>query len=347
MSTLLPAPVLPAPRTVPGVRHAVEVLEGAAAVAAALPEAERLAAALGQPLTARLPWWRARLSVQPEAAPWAVLVRGATGCAAAAALTDEPDPALPGARRSVLLSGGGGYLAGVAAAPAAAADLGRALAAGAAARGTRLELVDLPDDATTRALAAGAGAVVEPLAPVPVLHRPAPGTEPVALLSHGTRKTLRKSRNRITTDGVAARLGFTADAAELEALLPELESAYRDRDDAHGLACALDTAAGRGAWLARVRELSAAGALEAATLHLDGELAAYVLGVRDGERYGVLEGRFRTRFARYAPGRLLEFCVLDRALRTDGVRLLDWMTGVAPETLLAADGADARVAVRT
>ncbi|NAZ86706.1 GNAT family N-acetyltransferase, partial [Kineococcus indalonis] len=246
----------------------------------------------------------------------------------------------------VLLSGGGGYLAGVAAPAPAAGALGRALAEGAAARGTRLELADLPDDATTRALAAGAGAAVEPLAPVPLLHRPQQG-EPVDLLSHGMRKNLRKARNRIATDGVTARVSFTSGSAELEELLPELEQAYRDRDDAHGLRCALDTPAGRDAWLARARELTAAGALEVAALHLDGVLAAYVLGLRDGGRYGVLEGRFRTRFARYAPGRLVEFCVLERALRSDGVQALDWMTGVAPETLLAADGADARVAVRT
>ncbi|WP_432530703.1 GNAT family N-acetyltransferase [Kineococcus auxinigenes] len=322
-------------------------VEGAAAVAAALPEVEELALATGQPLTARLPWWRARLAVQPAAAPWAVTVRDAAGhLRAAAVLVDGPSPAAPGARRTALASGGGGYLAGVAAAGAAeAVELGRALAAGAVARGTLLDLEDLPDDVTTRALAAGAGARVHPLAPVPVLHRPDAG-EPVALLSHGTRKTLRKSRNRLTTDGVVPRLRFTSDPADLEVALPDLESTHRDRDDAHGLPCALDDPTGRAAWLARLRALSAAGSLEVATLHLDDELAAYVLGVRDGDAYGVLEGCFRTRFARYAPGRLLEFCVLDRALRTDGVRFLDWMTGVAPETLLAADAARARVAVR-
>ncbi|WP_432560738.1 GNAT family N-acetyltransferase, partial [Kineococcus esterisolvens] len=222
---------------------------------------------------------------------------------------------------------------------------GRARAPGPPAPGTRLELEDLPDEPATRALAAGAGAAVHALDPVPVVRRPTAG-DPVELLSHGTRKTLRKSRNRLATDGLEARVGFTSDPADLEALLPHLETTYRDRDVAHGLPCALDTPAGRAGWLARARELSAAGALEVATLHLDGELAAYVLGVRDGDGYGVLEGRFSTRFARYAPGRLLEFGVLDRALRAEGVRFLDWMTGVAPETLLAADASRARVAVR-
>ncbi|WP_432537921.1 GNAT family N-acetyltransferase [Kineococcus arenarius] len=351
MSVLAPRPALPAggltaPRTSAPAGASGRV-EGAVAVATAMPEVEALATALGQPLTARLPWWRARLSVQPAAAPWAVLLRDTAGhLRAAAVLVDDPSPGAPGTRRTALASGGEGYLAGVAATGSPeAVELGRALAAGAAARGTRLDLEDLPDDVTSHALAAGAGAQVHPLDPVPVLHRPDAG-EPVTLLSHGTRKTLRKSRNRITTDGLVARLGFTCDPADLEVLLPDLETAHRDRDDAHGLPCVLDAPAGRAAWLARLRELSAIGALEVATLHLDGELAAYVLGLRDGDGYGVLEGRFRTRFARYAPGRLLEFCVLDRALRTDGVRFLDWMTGVAPETLLAADAARGRVAVR-
>ncbi len=338
---------LPRPRTAGGgeLLHGAELLRGAAAVAAALPEAEALAAALGQPLTARLPWWRARLSVLPDAAPWAALVRGADGrLRAAAVLAEEADPLRPGARRSVLLSGGEGYLAGVAAAdPAAAAALGRALAVGAAAGGGALALEDLPDDAVTAALADGAGARVEALAPVPVQHRPAGDG---ALFSHGTRKTLRKSHNRLGTDGVAARWASTSDPERLEELLPQLELAHRDRDDAHGLPCVLDTPAGRAGWLARARELCAAGVLEVVTLHLDEQLAAYVLGVRDGARYGVLEGRFSTRFARYSPGRLLEAHVLERALATDGVEVLDWMTGVAPETLLAADGAEARVAVR-
>ncbi|WP_337061110.1 GNAT family N-acetyltransferase [Kineococcus sp. G2] len=340
-------PRVPRERRAASCPPGVERVEGVAAVAAVLPEADALAAALGQPLTARLPWWRARVSVRPAAAPWAVLVRDGSGRPrAAAVLVDEPCPTAPGERRSTLAAGGDGYLAGVAAAAVEdARALGLALAAGAAARGTRLELEDLPDDARTRALAAGAEAGVHPLAPVPFVRRPAEG-DPLELLSHGTRKTLRKSRNRIGTDGLEARTTFTSCPADLELLLPDLEVAHRDRDDAHGLPCALDTPVGRAAWLARARELAAAGALEVATMHLDGELAAYVLGVRDGVRHGVLEGRFRTRFARYAPGRLLEAEVLQRALLTEGVQVLDWMTGVAPETLLAADGAEPRVAVR-
>ncbi|MCI2240343.1 GNAT family N-acetyltransferase [Paenibacillus sp. TRM 82003] len=345
-TTPVPVRVPPGRREVGGL-PGTDRVEGAAAVGAVLPEADALAADLGQPVTARLPWWRARLSVRPAAAPWAVLVRDAAGRPrAAAVLVDELSPAAPGERRSTLAAGGDGYLAGVAAATADdARALGCALTAGAASRGTRLELEDLPDDAVTRALAAGAGAGVHPLAAVPFVRRPADG-DPLDLLSHGTRKTLRKSRNRIAADGLTVRLSFTSAPAALEELLPDLEVAHRDRDDAHGLPCVLSTPAGRAAWQARARELASAGALEVASLHLDGELAAYVLGVRDGERHGVLEGRFRTRFARYAPGRLLEAAVLRRALLTDGVQLLDWMTGVAPETLLAADGAAARVAVR-
>jgi CelD/BcsL family acetyltransferase involved in cellulose biosynthesis len=75
--------------------------------------------------------------------------------------------------------------------------------------------------------------------------------------------------------------------------------------------------------------------LELTTLTLDGDLAAYVLGIDDGPWYRVLDGRFDADYARYAPGRLLEAAVLQRVLAA-GVSGVDWMTGVAPESLIAA-----------
>jgi hypothetical protein len=71
-----------------------------------------------------------------------------------------------------------------------------------------------------------------------------------------------------------------------------------------------------------------------------------VLGVQDGNRYGVMEGRFVTALARYAPGRLLEAAVLERVAQDERYVGLDWMTGVAPETLLAANDADFAVVLR-
>ena len=125
-----------------------------------------------------------------------------------------------------------------------------------------------------------------------------------------------------------------------------MEQAYRDRDREHGLSCLLDTPAGLRLWRGRVLGLMDAGCLEVATLTVDGQLAAYVLGVPDGNSYGVLEGRFVTALSRYAPGRLLEAAVLERVVRDDRFIGLDWMTGVAPETLLAVNDVENAVLLR-
>lgn len=44
-----------------------------------------------------------------------------------------------------------------------------------------------------------------------------------------------------------------------------------------------------------------------------------------------------TDLSAYSPGRILESAVLERALDDGETELFDWMTGVAPETILAAN----------
>ncbi|NAZ84119.1 GNAT family N-acetyltransferase, partial [Kineococcus sp. R8] len=226
--------------------------------------------------------------------------------------------------------------------------LGRALAAGARRRGTATawELGPVVDDGVAQAVASGAGLAVHSGDAVPAVRRPADG-DVAHLVSANLRKTLRKARNRIAADGHAMGIEVSTEARAVEAALPQLAAAYRDRDHAHELPCVLDTERGLRTWQGRVRALAATGRLELSVLTLDGELAAYVLGLRDGARLGVLEGRFLTRFARYAPGRLLEADVLQRALADADVEELDWMTGVAPETLLAANHQEEVVLLRT
>jgi hypothetical protein len=86
--------------------------------------------------------------------------------------------------------------------------------------------------------------------------------------------------------------------------------------------------------------------LELATLNIGESLAAYVLGVIDGDAYRLLEGRFGTEWARYSPGRLLEAAVVQRMLDDPSLATLDWMTSVASETLLATNASDPMVVVR-
>jgi len=323
-----------------------DAIEGAAAVHRLLPEYEELAERCRLPVTARAAWVRARLEADPTATPWAAVVRDGRGALLAAAVLLEQPGGL------VLAGGGDGYRSGVAAVDALAAELlgstiARRLVRRFARRGSQqvLDLGPLPADARTGAFALGLGATVVPCDPVPLVRR-VNGSDVAAYLSHGTRKTLRKARNRLVTDGLEHVVRFTDDADEVAALLPHLEAAYRDRDREHGLPCLLDTPAGLDLWRGRIQHLLAIGSLELATLSVGNRPVAYVAGVRDGRRYGVLEGRFLTAWSRYAPGRLLEAEVLQRVLADDRLDELDWMTGIAPQTLLAANSVDPAVVVR-
>jgi CelD/BcsL family acetyltransferase involved in cellulose biosynthesis len=316
------------------------VLEGRAEVAAHLTESHDLHGRPGTPATATTAWLRRVLDVVPPASVWAVHVRQGQDEAAVVVVDRVHDSG----RVSELLAGGGGYAASFpASSPEVADRLGVVLAEHARLRGSELHLAELPDDPRVHALAAGAGARLLDLDPVPFVLRPQDGAP---LVSGGMRKNLRKTRNRIVHDGVHLEFEFSDDAATFEATLPDLEAAYRDRDAAHGLVCALDTPSGRDTWRHRLAALGDLGRRELAVLRLDGELAAYVVGVRDGARYGVFEGRFVTRWARYSPGRLLEHEVLVRAFAEHGAELVDWMTGVAPETLLAVTGSERRLVLR-
>jgi CelD/BcsL family acetyltransferase involved in cellulose biosynthesis len=129
-------------------------------------------------------------------------------------------------------------------------------------------------------------------------------------------------------------------------MLPLLESVSRDRDYAAGRTSPLDDPDVRRRWERRVRTLAADGSLRLATLRLDGELAAYLFGIVDGSTYRVLEGRYVGRWARYAPGRVLEAAVLDDVAGSPQFDTFDWMTTVAPETLLATNDVDPHIVIR-
>jgi len=91
--------------------------------------------------------------------------------------------------------------------------------------------------------------------------------------------------------------------------------------------------------------LAASGCSELAVLRIDGLFAAYVLGLVQGQSYQIWEGRFGSEWARYAPGRLLEAAVVQRVLDDPALQVVDWMTSIAPETLLAANDLEQTVTI--
>jgi hypothetical protein len=86
--------------------------------------------------------------------------------------------------------------------------------------------------------------------------------------------------------------------------------------------------------------------LEVSTCYIDGSVAAHVVGLRDHTSYRVLEGHFATAWARYAPGRLLETAVIQRMLDDPAMTVLDWMTSLAPDSLVAQNDVQQVVVLR-
>ena len=303
-------------------------------------ELDQLVRECGAPVTTGAAWVSSRID-HTTGVPWAVGVRDPDGALSAiAVLLDLPGDEDGAPAVTVLASGGDGHRACL---PARDEGAARALAVALAGplRRRRVALGPLSPDAATQALidALGPDVAVTAADPIPSIVK-VHGSGIAAYLSTGCQRTLRKSRNRLEADGRAGILNVTTDPDVIEGWLPDLASAYRDRDRHHGLVSELADTAGYLRWSDRVRRLARTGGVEVSLLHISDVLAAYLIGVIDGGTYRVVEGRFVSAWARYSPGRLLESAVLQRVLDDDGLGALDWMTGVAPQALLAANATD-------
>jgi hypothetical protein len=333
----------------PSSRAAVELLSGRRALAALAGELGALSVSCDAPLTARPAWSLATGNASAFLRPWALLARDSAGTpVGAVVLLDHIQD--PRAVLTTLAGTDGGQRGAI-----LTRDTTVALALGDALRraldeqssASTVVLGPLPaGNAVVDAFAAGlSGSRQDAAAAVPVIRREA-GTDPETYMAPGMRRTLRKAANRLRADGRRARSRFTYDAAEILGSLRQLELVHRNRDHVHGRISDLDDAVRHQAWRDRVRNLSDLGLLELATLDIDGELAAYTLGAVDGPVYRLLEGRFVTQWARYSPGRLLEAAVVQRVLDDDAFTTFDWMTAVAPESLLGRNDVDPMVLVQ-
>jgi Acetyltransferase (GNAT) domain len=330
-------------------RGGVEMAYGRLAVAAIDDELGALAVSCDAPLTARPGWALATANVSDYLRPWALLARDAAGMPVGAlVLIDQVQD--PRAVLTTLAGTEGGHRGAI-----LTSDTTVALALGDALRGVLDEqsspstvvLGPLPaGSAVVDAFSAGLfGSRQDAAAAVPVIRRVA-GTEPDMYMAAGMRRALRKASNRLDTDGRKTQTRFTTDATEILGSLRKLEYVHRNRDHVHGRISDLDDAVRHGAWRDRAQNLIDVGLLELAMLHIDGELAAYTLGVVDGPVYRLLEGRFVTQWARYSPGRLLESAVVQRFLDDEALTTFDWMTSVAPESLLGRNDEDPMVLVQ-
>lgn len=163
------------------------------------------------------------------------------------------------------------------------------------------------------------------------------------VLSKSMQKQLRRARTKIEQAGLDMSIAFDRGRAITTELIDEVESVHVMRDRVSRRQSDLDRPAEREFWR-RVVEGGYDGQweVEIATLRFDGQLAAYVVALLDGEVYRVYDGRMNSEWSAYSPGRLVEAAALNRALQDSRFTLLDWMSGVAAEKLLVANTAEGR-----
>jgi diguanylate cyclase len=300
---------------------------------------------LASPITVRRPWLRAWTRAHTSYAPWIVTVQrsGSTQLEAAALLAART---VDGVLTVVAQGHGGGGRTQLPARPGSADTLAEAIHAEvvSATGPWQLDLAQLPAGdlvvAALRERFVHAAVLPELRVPGVVLSGVADVND---FLSRNTRKSLRRARNHITTDGPTMAVDVVYDPDAVLTIIEEVERIHRQRDHDLRRRSDLDDVAGREFWRRSILEHIRRGEAEIVTLRLDGELAAYVVALLDGRFYRVLDGRFDTKYRRYSPGRLVEMAALERALRDERFVELDWMSGFAAEKLLAENGGEQRV----
>ena len=334
----------------PGTRHVpaaatpaqVTILSDWRALRPHEPALEALHRAAGTPVTARFSWWRSAVMADRGAVPLLLTRPGPGGTLRAAALI-----ALREADGGWQVTSGRPHSDDVWEVAAVSAGARRAMLAELAGfaqgldRPWQLTLTGLRngEDATWLAGHLPAGRAV-PAPPVPAIGF----THDEVTFAPGIRRSLDRSGHRIRRQALTEEIRFEREPARLARLREEVEAVHRARDHDAGRVSDLDEVAGAAFWRSVYDRHAARGELEVATLRLDGHLAAYVIGLIDPPAYRVFDGRFAPPWRVYSPGRRLEAAVVEHARRRH-FRVLDWMSSVAPEKLVASTWAVPRWAV--
>jgi CelD/BcsL family acetyltransferase involved in cellulose biosynthesis len=306
------------------------------------PDIAALHRAAGTPVTARLSWWRSVVMADRRAVPVLLTRPGAGGTLTAAALI-----ALREANGVGQITSGRPPSDDVWEVAAVSARARRAMLTEVARfvrgldRPWQLALTGLRngEDATWLAGQLPAGRAV-PAPPVPGIGF----SRDEVTFAPGIRRGLDRSGQRIGRHALTEEIGFEREPARLAKLREEIEAVHLARDHDAGRVSDLDDPSGAAFWRSVYDLHAASGELEVATLRLDGHLAAYVIALVDPPAYRVFDGRFAPPWREYSPGRRLEAAVVEHA-RRGGFRVLDWMSSVAPEKLVASTWAEPRWAV--
>jgi Acetyltransferase (GNAT) domain len=331
----------------PGTRHEpaaaasaqIDILSGWPALCPLEPAVEKLHQIAGTPVTARLAWWRSAVTAEAGAVPMLLALPAPGDAIRAAALVAVREQG-----RVWQLSSGRPHSDDVWEVAAESADGRRTLLTELAAFATGL---DRPWQLTLTGLRDGNDAAwlarqlpsarVVPAQPVPGIGF----TAGEVAFGPGIRSGLDRSSQRIRQHALREEIRFERDPGRLAKLRDEIEDVHLARDHDAGRPSDLDDRAGIAFWRSVYDLHAVRGELEVGTLRLDGHLAAYVIAFVDRPAYRVFDGRFAPPWRRYSPGRRLEAAVVEHA-RGEGFAVLDWMTSVAPEKLVASTWAEPR-----
>jgi hypothetical protein len=331
----------------PGTRHEpaaaasaqIDILSGWPALCPLEPAVEKLHQIARTPVTARLAWWRSAVTADNGAVPMLLALPAPGDAIRAAALVAVREQG-----RVWQLTSGRPHSDDVWEVAAESADARRTLLTELAAFATDLDrpwqltLTGLRDGNDAAWLARQLpSACVVPAQPVPGIGFAAGEVA----FGPGIRSGLDRSSQRIRQHALSEEIRFERDPGRLAKLRDEIEAVHLARDHDAGRPSDLDDRAGIAFWRSVYDLHAVRGELEVGTLRLDGHLAAYVIAFVDRPAYRVFDGRFAPPWRRYSPGRRLEAAVVEHA-RGEGFAVLDWMTSVAPEKLVASTWAEPR-----
>jgi Acetyltransferase (GNAT) domain len=164
----------------------------------------------------------------------------------------------------------------------------------------------------------------------PAAHRPVmelePDADPRRVVSRNLRKAEARARNKIARAGLDFELRWITEPSAVAARFAEIRSVHRARDlQLRGRSLLDDESESAFYDCLLRRHLPALELLEA---RLDGELAAYLLWIRnDGARL-VLDNRVAPRWSAFSAGLIANNAALRTAAEDPSVERLDWGVGV-------------------
>lgn len=317
-------------------------LRGAAALSQLGPRLDALLADVEAPLTCRRPWLQAWVDAYRDAEPWVLAVESPDGSlAAVAALAVRRRGPL--VRVTALGDGPSDETRLPARNAAAAEELAAGVAAGLRAlrRPWDLRVEQLPPQcAVANALAQRLPlAVREDGDGLPRVDLD-PGGDWRRHSSKNARQSERTARNKLAALGVGVDERWTTDPDEIERALPALLEVHRARDLALGRRPDHDDPRALAFYTSVVRVHARAGQVELLQLLLDGQLAAYTLGFRDGRSFAVWDARLSPDAAQFSAGRLANATALRQVMADSAYDVLDWMRGEEPYKLQSATRVD-------